>query len=140
MAFLVVVLCDEDAHVGISRFGLNVTLLEAGIAMMLLAFGSGVGSEALSPGTRWLRQIGRCSYEIYLFHMLVVLGLMGLFERIHPAMKTIPMWYILMLLLSVLLGYAVSRFYSEPLNRRLRSRDHRGRDGQSLVTVPATPD
>lgn len=121
MAILVIVLCDEDAHVGLSRFGLNITVLEAGIAMMLVAFGSGVGNEGFSRGTRWLREIGRCSYEIYLFHMFVVLGLMSLFKRLHPAMKTIPLWYIVMLLLSVLLGYIVSRFYSEPLNRRLRA-------------------
>jgi len=120
-ASLVVLLCNEDAHVGLSRFGLNVTVLEVGIAMVVLAFGSGVGNEALSSGTRWLRGIGRCSYEIYLFHMLVVLGLIGLFKRIQPAVKTIPVWYLSMLLLSILLGYVVSRFYSEPLNRRLRA-------------------
>jgi peptidoglycan/LPS O-acetylase OafA/YrhL len=123
---LVVVLCNEDARVGLSRFGLNVTVLEAGVAMMLLAFGAGVGNETLSRGTRWLREIGRCSYEIYLFHMLVVLGLMGWLKRMHPQMKAIPMWYVVMLLLSVLLGYVVSRFCSEPLNRQLRSPVHGG--------------
>jgi peptidoglycan/LPS O-acetylase OafA/YrhL len=129
IASIVVVLQNQDAHVFLSRFGLNVTVLEAGIAMVLVAFGSGVGNEALSRGTRWLREIGRCSYEIYLFHMLVVLGLIGLIKRMQPPMKMIPMWYIAMLLLSVFLGYAVSRLYSEPLNRRLRSRDLWDRDG-----------
>jgi peptidoglycan/LPS O-acetylase OafA/YrhL len=118
----VIVLCNEDTHSGLSRFGLNVTVLEAGIAMMLLAFGSGVGNGALSRGTHWLRVIGRSSYEIYLFHMLVVLGLMGLFKRLQPPTTTIATWYVAMLLLSVLLGCIVSGFYSEPLNRRLRSR------------------
>ena len=126
IAALVVILCNEDAHVGLSRFGLNVTVLEAGVAMMLLAFGGGVGNEALSRGTRWIREIGRSSYEIYLFHMLVVLGLIGVLKRMHPAMKTIALWYIVLLLLSILLGYLVSRFYSEPLNRRLRSPAHGG--------------
>lgn len=94
--------------------------------MMLCAFGSGVGNEALSPGTRWLREIGRSSYEIYLCHMLVVLGLIGWLKRMQPATKTIALWYIVLLLLSILLGYLVSRFYSEPLNRRLRSPAQRG--------------
>jgi peptidoglycan/LPS O-acetylase OafA/YrhL len=133
IACLVVVLCNEDAHVGLSRFGLNVTVLEAGVAMMLLAFGAGVGNEALSPGTRWLREIGRCSYEIYLFHMLVVLGIIGWLKRMHPAMKTISVWYVVMLVLSVLLGYLVSRFYSEPLNRRLRSPAHGAPAGSSAA-------
>jgi peptidoglycan/LPS O-acetylase OafA/YrhL len=52
---LVIVLCNEDTHSGLSRFGLNVTVLEAGIALMLLSFGSGVGNGALSRGTYWLR-------------------------------------------------------------------------------------
>jgi peptidoglycan/LPS O-acetylase OafA/YrhL len=45
---------------------------------MLLAFGGGVGNRTLAVGTGWLRAIGRSSYEIYLVHMLVVLGLMDL--------------------------------------------------------------
>jgi len=118
---LVIVLCNEDTHSGLSRFGLNVTVLEAGIALMLLAFGSGVGNGALSRGTHWLRVIGHSSYEIYLFHMLVVLGLMGLFKWIQPPTTMIAVWYVEMLLLSVFLGYTVSASYSEPLNRRLRS-------------------
>jgi peptidoglycan/LPS O-acetylase OafA/YrhL len=47
-------------------------------------------------------------------------------KRMHPQMKAIPMWYVVMLLLSVLLGYVVSRFCSEPLNRQLRSPVHGG--------------
>ncbi|HEV7444273.1 MAG TPA: acyltransferase [Steroidobacteraceae bacterium] len=131
---LVIVLCNEDTHSGLSRFGLNVTVLEAGIAMMLLSFGSGVGNGALSRGTHWLRVIGRSSYEIYLFHMLVVLSLMGLFKRIQPPPTMIAMWYVGMLLLSVLLGCTMSSIYSEPLNRRLRSR---GWSGHRDVRSPA---
>jgi len=36
------------------------------------------------------------------------------------------MWYVGMLLLSVLLGCTMSSIYSEPLNRRLRSRGWSG--------------
>jgi len=56
---LVIVLCNEDTHSGLSRFGLNVTVLEAGIAFDAVVFGSGVGNGALSRGTYWLRVIGR---------------------------------------------------------------------------------
>jgi peptidoglycan/LPS O-acetylase OafA/YrhL len=116
----VLVACNEDSHVGLALYGLNVTLLELGVALMLLALGSGVGNRTLSSGTSWLRSIGRASYEIYLFHMLVVLFLLALFKKLHAPVATIPFWYVAMLLLSILLGLLASRFYSEPLNYRLR--------------------
>jgi peptidoglycan/LPS O-acetylase OafA/YrhL len=121
-AVLVLFLCNEDEHTGLARYGLNVTILEAGIALVLVAMGNGIAKEAMSSGTGWLRAIGRSSYEIYLFHMLVVLGLMSLLKRLHPALSMIALWYGAMLLLSLSLGYIVSRLYSEPLNRRLRLR------------------
>jgi peptidoglycan/LPS O-acetylase OafA/YrhL len=34
----------------------------------------------------------------------------------------IPWWYAAMLLTSILLGYLLSRWYSEPMNRLLRER------------------
>jgi peptidoglycan/LPS O-acetylase OafA/YrhL len=142
IAVLIIVLFNEDDHHScLARYGLNVSVLEAAIAWMLVALGSGVGNRALSVGMGWLRTIGRSSYEIYLFHMLIVLGLMGLFNRIHPATALIPLWYVAMLLLSVLLGYIVSRFYSEPLNHQLRSRNLWGRRAaESLPAVTTIAD
>jgi peptidoglycan/LPS O-acetylase OafA/YrhL len=120
-ACTVLVICNEDSHVGLARYGLNVTLLEVGVALMLLALGSGVGNRALARGTAWLRLIGRSSYEIYLFHMLVVLTLIGVFKQLHAPVSLIPVVYSAMLLLSLLLGYLIYRLYSEPLNRWLRA-------------------
>lgn len=40
---LTIVLVNEDARTGLARFGLNVTALELGIALMVVAFGSGFG-------------------------------------------------------------------------------------------------
>jgi peptidoglycan/LPS O-acetylase OafA/YrhL len=122
IACLVIVTCNEDSHTGLARFGLHVTLLETGVALMLLALGGGVGNASLSIGTGWVRIVGRSSYEIYLFHMLVVLGLIALFKRLKPATSMIPLWYLAMLVLSVLTGLLISKYYSEPLNLRLRSR------------------
>jgi peptidoglycan/LPS O-acetylase OafA/YrhL len=97
IASLVIATCSEDSHTGLARYGLNVTLLEAGVALMLLALGRGVGNTALSRGTGWLRVIGRSSYEIYLVHMFVVLGLMNVFKRLKPSLGMIPLWYLAML-------------------------------------------
>lgn len=122
MTGFVIVTCKEDSHRGLARYGLNVTLLEAGVALMLLALGSGVGNRLLSNGTAWLRQVGRSSYEIYLLHMLVVLGLMNLVRGIESPASMIPLWYGTMLVLSLLLGYLLSRYYSEPLNAYIHRR------------------
>ena len=113
--------CNEDSHGGLARYGLNVTLLELGTALMLLALGNGVGNNALSTGTGWLREIGRGSYEIYLVHMLAVLGLMDCFKSLQSPTWTIPLWYLAMLLLSIVLGLVVSKYYSDPMNHRLRA-------------------
>lgn len=115
-----VLLCNEDAHTGIARWGLDVTALELGIALMVVAFGNGTGNAVMARGTGWLRAIGRCSYEIYLFHMLIVLELIALVRHAYPAGAALPVWYGAMLGASILLGYAIARVYSEPLNRRIR--------------------
>lgn len=132
IAGFVIVTCNEDSHTGLARYGLNVTSLEVGVALMLLALGSGVGNRLLSRGTAWLRQVGRSSYEIYLVHMFVVLGLMSLFRRVDLPLAAVPLWYGAMLVLSVLLGQVLSRYYSEPLNERLRR-------NQWSAAVPAVP-
>ena len=89
---------------------------------MLVALGSGVGNRALSRGTGWLRLLGRASYEIYLVHMWIVLGLIGVFKQIQPPNSLIPLWYAAMLLLSLALGYGVFRGFSEPMNEWLRGK------------------
>ncbi|HEX5461596.1 MAG TPA: acyltransferase [Steroidobacteraceae bacterium] len=121
ISLLTIVLCNENAHTGFARFGLNVTSLEIGIALMAVAFGSGVGNAALARGTGWLRTIGRCSYEIYLFHMLIVLALIAMVRQTYAAAGTFPLYYAAMLGGSILLGYVIARWYSEPLNRRIRT-------------------
>ncbi|MGA8706471.1 MAG: acyltransferase [Steroidobacteraceae bacterium] len=98
-------------------------------ALAALALGAGVGNSSLSAGTGWLRAVGRSSYEIYLFHMLVVLGLIGLFKQWKPSLSMIPLWYLAMLLLSISIGVALFRYYSEPLNLRLRARGAHVRTG-----------
>ncbi len=121
ITLLTILLSNEDAHTGLARFGLNVTCLELGVALMVVAFGSGVGDAAFARGTGWLRVIGRCSYEIYLFHMLIILGLMAIVREMHSAPWTLPLWYAAMLGGSILLGYVIAQAYSEPLNRRIRT-------------------
>jgi peptidoglycan/LPS O-acetylase OafA/YrhL len=103
---------------------------------MLLAFGNDVGNRGASFATGWLRAIGHASYEVYMFHMLVVLALIDLFKRSHAPNSLIAPAYVAMLLLSLALGHAVFRLYSEPLNRALRGY---ARTAGAIATAPQTP-
>jgi peptidoglycan/LPS O-acetylase OafA/YrhL len=120
MSVLTIVLFKENDHSGFAQIGLNLTTLELGVALMVIAFGSGVGNLAFARGTGWLRLVGRCSYEIYLFHMLIVLGLIAIVRQLHIT-RAFSAWYAAMLIGSVLLGFLIARVYSEPLNRRIRT-------------------
>jgi len=63
-SLLVLVLRKTTIALGLTTVSLNVTVLELGIALMLIAFGSGLGNEVVSKGTGLIRHIGRRSYEI----------------------------------------------------------------------------
>jgi peptidoglycan/LPS O-acetylase OafA/YrhL len=125
-------------NLGLTKVGLNVTILEIGIALILMSLAQGVGHSLLSTGTAWLQLVGRCSYEIYLTHMFVVLGLMHPFKALFGTAPTAPStaayWttYGIMLALSVLFGYVVQRWFSEPVNEALRGNSRSLR--QSLVS------
>ena len=123
LAMSIVIFCDENNyHTGLARYGLNFTLLEIGVALMLIPLSKGVGNRTLSFGTSWLRALGRWSYEIYLFHMLPLIGLIIWFRQGERAGYVFVGTYVVMLLASIALGFLVFRFFSEPLNRKLRGR------------------
>jgi peptidoglycan/LPS O-acetylase OafA/YrhL len=121
LASLIVAFRGLASSLGLHQVGLGVSILELGVAMMLIAMSQGIGHEVLARGTGWLRSVGRSSYEIYLTHMLVILGLMPRIVAAKPETPAIIAWYVVLLIASVALGYLVQRVYSEPLNRALRS-------------------
>jgi peptidoglycan/LPS O-acetylase OafA/YrhL len=121
-ALFILVMRDTVARLGLADLGLHITVLELSVALMLLAFGTGLGNRAAAFGTGWLRRIGHHSYETYLFHMIVVLGLMNVLVRTRATSHVLPFWFAAMLLVSLGAGEIVARRYSEPLNRRLRAR------------------
>lgn len=106
---------------GLDQVGLGVSVLELGVALILSALSQGIGSKLLERGTGWMRSVGRCSYEIYLTHMLVILGLMPFITASRPDGAWIRVWYVALLISSVASGWIVHGLYSEPLNRTLRS-------------------
>jgi peptidoglycan/LPS O-acetylase OafA/YrhL len=104
---------------GLVSTGLYVTVLEVGVALLLIAIQRGTAERFFARGTGALRFFGRNSYEIYLTHMFVVLGLTA-FYRTTMRDTTTPLWYVAIIAMSGGLGYIVAHFYSNPLNARIR--------------------
>lgn len=110
----------QGRYVGLMDSGLNVTVLAAATAALAI-----VSAHAENPGLRFwapVRWFGRYSYEVYLTHAMPMFALLPLVKRIDPKAYWAPLWYLLMLLCAGMLGWCIARFYSEPMNRRLRQR------------------
>jgi peptidoglycan/LPS O-acetylase OafA/YrhL len=86
-------------------------------------------------GPAWMRSFGRLSYEIYLTHMFVVLGVLRFVHFGTSNVRFGFLWFVPAVLLSWALGWMVARGYSIPcdiaLRRRLMSRTM-VRAGQAL--------
>lgn len=119
---------------GLGRNGLNMTILAVGTCLLI----------AIAAQTKWkaprlltpLLLIGKRSYETYLTHLFVVLGFFSLFLAAGKPIRFVPALFFAAILFSGLLGELVARFYSEPMNRMLRSR----RRDDASPRVPETRD
>lgn len=141
-ALFIILFRTTAFDMGFVATGTYITVLEVGMALVLLAMGSGTGTAFFSRGTRLLQAIGRCSYEIYLTHMFVVFASFGVFRAVFGKVApqaAYPVAYVIVLVLAVLFGHVVSRWFSEPANRALRAWfARRGRaDTQLAVRVSA---
>src|ERR1043166_2300465 len=137
LCILITVFRGIAARLAFYKAGLDVTILEIGSALLLIALqqkaesqptSDEVGTirlkgvtEALYRSTAFLRWFGRNSYEVYLTHMFAVWPMVGLFFYFHQSIHRAPLWFLATLALAGGLGYLVARFYSEPLNQRLRT-------------------
>ena len=149
LCLLITVFRGIAARLAFYKTGLDVTVLEIGSALLLIVLqqnserlvnnisdkltgDSGLKriGEYLHRSTAFLRWFGRNSYEVYLTHMFAVWPMVGLFFYFRQSIHLSPLWFLGTLVLAGGLGYLVARFYSEPLNHRLRRR--------VLKTVPAT--
>lgn len=108
----------------LTRVNLNVTVIELGTALMLIALQQRFEKKGAPAGrgTGFLRWFGRNSYEVYLTHMFVVWPIIWALYRFRQVMTLAPLCFLLGTVLAGLLGYAVAQSYSEPLNRELRRR------------------
>jgi peptidoglycan/LPS O-acetylase OafA/YrhL len=104
---------------GLSRTGLDMTILALGTCLLVAAIASTnwQSPRVLTP----LRNLGQRSYEIYLTHMFVVFALFDLFVLAGKPMYAVIPLFIAVIVISALLGEVVARFYSEPLNHAIRA-------------------
>lgn len=79
------------------------------------------GSALLFRSTAFLRWFGRNSYEVYLTHMFVIWPMFWLFQYFGVNINAAVWFFLITTALAGLLGWLVARFYSEPMNHRLRS-------------------
>lgn len=129
LCLLVVYFRHVTGSLGLYKTGLNVTVLELGTALLVIA-----AHQRLIAGkarTHWwsspIRWFGRNSYEIYLSHMLIVLPFTLLYTEMSKPIETAVLWFIAIIAICSALGYTVMRYYSEPLNRMLRARLMKGK-------------
>jgi peptidoglycan/LPS O-acetylase OafA/YrhL len=105
---------------GLAGNGLDMTVLAVGTCLLI----------AVAAQTHWksprllspLLRLGQRSYEVYLFHVFIVLALFQLFLAIGKPMGAVAVLFLAVILLSGVLGELVARLYSEPVNRWLRAR------------------
>ncbi len=99
------------------RYGVDVTILASGTALLLASLEAGRSTLKMWNPLEWL---GRNSYEIYLTHgFVMILGAQS-FIGLGSDINSAPLWHFTLVVMSALLGWVVARYYSEPLNRRLR--------------------
>jgi peptidoglycan/LPS O-acetylase OafA/YrhL len=111
--------------IGISKVGLNVTILEIGIGLILIAMHEWYGNRrhigsTLTAPLRWL---GRNSYEIYLIHQFFIILIANFLFNAKQSWPLITLCYFVVVAISGLAGQFVSTYFSEPLNRFVRSRN-----------------
>ncbi len=139
LCIFIAVLRGPAASLGLYKIGLDVTTLEIGTVLLVIALQQNFerqsreaatlsasptskAAQALFHSTPFLRWFGRNSYEVYLTHMLAVWPMVILFSHFKQNINTAPLWFLATTALAGALGYLVARFYSEPANHWLRQR------------------
>lgn len=109
---------------GLTMIGLNVTFLAVGTALILIWMQKRFiyGQQTVPIHTRFLRFLGRNSYEVYLTHMFVVFLFVKGYQALNLSGEWAWMLYVSVIIISGILGDFVARYFSNPINIALRER------------------
>ena len=120
IVIFVLILKRDASFDFISDLHLFKTILSVGVGLLLIASVrqqlTPLFTKLLSPLTLY----GQLSYEIYLTHMFVVYSGVRLYRKYNVSLDYSFIWLIGIILVSGLLGYIVERYFSKPMNVRIR--------------------
>ncbi len=118
---LVFVFRKWTSQLGLTKIGLNVTILAIGISMILIWVQNRFQSERNSiKFTYFLRLLGRNSYEIYLTHMFIVIVFIKAYECFNLSGEFIWLLYISVIITSTMLGRLIANYFTTPINVYIR--------------------
>lgn len=118
------ILRKQAYDTGISKIGLNITLLEISIGLILIGVQEWSVKEKNSGGL-WnaaLRWLGRNSYEIYLIHSFFIIAMANILFNTKTSPLFTLVYYAIAIILSGVASQAISSYFSEPMNHIIRSK------------------
>ncbi|MDV2470523.1 acyltransferase [Acinetobacter chinensis] len=102
----------------VSTWGISIFALLS--AVLMFCFAQNPQAQAQSIFAKIMVWIGQRSYEMYLFHLIIL----GLFKVCYFPKETLPAEKLMLLpvyfILVFILSWAIEKYYSTPLNRSLR--------------------
>ena len=106
----------------IGKTGTDDTLLALGTCLVMSSvYLRGIHGRAWCAPVRWF---GRHSYELYLWHEFVVIACIDLYVRLYPhkdsSRLVIVLFVVAIFAMTAPLAWAMAKWFSEPLNRKLR--------------------
>jgi peptidoglycan/LPS O-acetylase OafA/YrhL len=129
LCLLIVVFRGTASRLGLYKAGLDVTVLEIGTALLLMALQQtfeirqsspdavpaspskfGRAGKVLFRSTSFLRWFGRNSYEVYLTHMFVIWPMVALFLSFHLSINWSPLWFFAIAALTGILAISLRGF------------------------------
>jgi peptidoglycan/LPS O-acetylase OafA/YrhL len=138
-SFVAFILCLSNlvGRWGLRRYGLDMTVIAIGACLIMVA-----AAQTQWKAPTFIRPIlvlGARSYEIYLTHMFAVFALFDIFLWAGKPIQAVPILFSAALLTAALLGNLTAKFFSDPMNHRLRTRwDPKARRLISTIEQPAS--
>ena len=108
----------------VSTWGISIFALLS--AILIFCFAQNPQTESVSIFSKGMLWIGQRSYEMYLFHLIIL----GLFKVFYLPKETLPIEKLMLLPIYFMgvfiLSWAIEKYYSMPLNEKIR---------QKLITI-----
>lgn len=120
VSLLMVILYFYKPIKEVSTWGVSIFAILT--AIQIFCFSQKPQEKSQSITANLLIWIGQRSYEMYLFHLIIL----GLFKVIYFPKETLPTEKLILLplyfILVFILSWAIEKYYSSPLNSKIRNR------------------